>query len=223
MTFTANDGDQHRRRSPSRSPSPPSTMFRDRRRGAQRERGRVHHHPAAGHRRRRRGPDVLGGDVPSRRHALPGRPDAPVQLAQLQRQRVVCVVASDGHTTSAPATFTVVVAPVNDPPLARDDIGIVTSGQPLRLSVLANDFEFDGEAMSLDSVSTPLHGTVVIDGDDLVYTTTPGNIASDTFTYTVSEPPVSPRRGRSTSASASSRAACRFASSPTRSTWAPAA
>src|SRR5690606_26525947 len=63
------------------------------------------------------------------------------------------LVASDGHTTSAPATFTVAVAPIADPPLARDDIGIVTSAQPQRLSVLANDFEFDGEALTIDSVS----------------------------------------------------------------------
>lgn len=97
------------------------------------------------------------------------------------------LTASDGHNTSAPAVFTVTIAPVADPPLARDDIGIVTSAQPLRLSVLANDDEPDGEALSVDSASAPLHGTVVIDGDDLVYTTNPGNTASDSFTYTVSD------------------------------------
>lgn len=97
------------------------------------------------------------------------------------------MIASDGHSSSAPAVFTVAVAPVNDPPLARDDIGIATPGQSLRLSVLANDYEFDGETMSVQSVGTPLHGTVVIDGNDLVYTTTPGNIASDKFTYTVAD------------------------------------
>jgi len=97
------------------------------------------------------------------------------------------LTASDGHNTSAPVVFTVTIAPVADPPLARDDIGIVTSAQPLRLSVLANDDEPDGEALSIDSASAPLHGTVVIDGDDLVYTTDPGNTASDSFTYTVSD------------------------------------
>jgi hypothetical protein len=97
------------------------------------------------------------------------------------------LAASDGQSTSAPATFTVNVAPMPDPPLARDDIAIVTPGQPLRVSVLANDLELDGEPMSVDSVTTPLHGTVQIDGDDLVYTTSAANTTPDTFTYTISD------------------------------------
>jgi Tol biopolymer transport system component len=97
------------------------------------------------------------------------------------------LTASDGHSTSAPATFTVAVAPVADAPLATDDIGIATPDQSLRLSVLANDSDVDGDTMSLQSVGTPLHGTVTMDGDDVAYKTTPGNTASDKFTYTIAD------------------------------------
>jgi Tol biopolymer transport system component len=37
----------------------------------------------------------------------------------------------------------------------------------------------------VQSVGTPLHGTAVLDGDDIVYTTTPGNLATDKLTYTI--------------------------------------
>lgn len=95
------------------------------------------------------------------------------------------LTASDGHSTSAPATFTVAVTPVADAPVVVDDIGIATPNQSLRVSVLANDNEVDGDTMSVQSVGTPLHGTVTLDGDDVIYKTTTGNTASDKLTYTV--------------------------------------
>jgi Tol biopolymer transport system component len=97
------------------------------------------------------------------------------------------LTASDGHSSSMAATFTVVVTPVADAPVAVDDIGIATPEQSLRLSVLANDNELDGDTMSVQSVGTPLHGTVTLDGDDVIYKTTTGNIATDKFTYTVAD------------------------------------
>ena len=95
------------------------------------------------------------------------------------------LTASDGHSSTAPATFTVSVAPVADAPIARDDVGIVKPNQSLRVSILANDEEVDGDTMSVQSIGTPLHGTAVLDGDDIVYTTTPDNLATDKVTYTV--------------------------------------
>jgi Tol biopolymer transport system component len=97
------------------------------------------------------------------------------------------LTASDGHTTSAPATIMVTVTPVADPPLAREDIAIATPGQPLELDVLANDHEFDGEVMHVESVSAPNHGTAETDGEVVTYTPEPGNTAPATFTYTVAD------------------------------------
>ncbi|HUQ02032.1 MAG TPA: Ig-like domain-containing protein [Kofleriaceae bacterium] len=98
------------------------------------------------------------------------------------------LTATDGHTTTAPATFTVTVTPTPDAPVARADLAVATPGQALRLDVIANDFEFDDEPIEIDSVTAPMFGTVAIDDNELVYTPAAGNVANDTFTYTVSDP-----------------------------------
>ena len=100
----------------------------------------------------------------------------------------LALTASDGHTTSAPAIFTVTITPVPDAPLARDDLGIATPGQALRLDVLANDHEFDGEELILDAVGAPAHGTADIDGNELVYTPAPGVTTPVSFEYTIADP-----------------------------------
>jgi len=101
---------------------------------------------------------------------------------------MVAFTASDGHTTSAPAFFTIAITPLPDPPLARDDLGIATPGQPLRLDVLANDHELDGEELILESVTSPTHGTVELDGDEVVFSGQAGNPSPASFTYTVADP-----------------------------------
>jgi Tol biopolymer transport system component len=95
------------------------------------------------------------------------------------------LTATDGHTTTAPATFTVNVTPMPDAPIARDDIGIATPGQTLELDVLANDDELDGEVFFIQSVSTPTAGTAETDTEVVHYTPAAGNTAPVTFTYTI--------------------------------------
>ena len=51
------------------------------------------------------------------------------------------------------------------------------------IGVLAGDSSCDGGTVSLDSVSTPLHGTAVISGDSITYTPAHGFSGLDTFTY----------------------------------------
>jgi hypothetical protein len=52
------------------------------------------------------------------------------------------------------------------------------------IGVLAGDSSCDASPVSLDSVSTPLHGgTAVISGDSIIYTPAHGFIGLDTFTY----------------------------------------
>ncbi len=46
---------------------------------------------------------------------------------------------------SDPATCTIVVTPVNDPPVAVDDSAETLEDQPLTFDVLGNDFDIDGE------------------------------------------------------------------------------
>lgn len=110
------------------------------------------------------------------------------QHADYAATDMVAFTASDGHTTSAPAFFTIAITPLPDPPLARDDLAIATPGQPLRIDVLANDHELDGEELILASVDAPSHGTADLDGDEVVFTPSPGVTTPARFTYTVADP-----------------------------------
>ncbi|MDD5263722.1 MAG: Ig-like domain-containing protein, partial [Candidatus Bipolaricaulis sp.] len=95
--------------------------------------------------------------------------------------------ASDGHGGTASASVTVLVAPVNDPPLAQDDSASTNEDVAVSISVLANDSDPDGEALSIDAVTQPENGTVVEDGAGVVYTPSADVYGTETFTYTVSD------------------------------------
>jgi hypothetical protein len=86
------------------------------------------------------------------------------------------------------ATVTVLVASVNDPPVAADDSASTDEDTPVTIDVLANDTDADGDALSVDSVTQPANGTAVINPNDTVtYTPDPDFNGTDTFDYTVSD------------------------------------
>ncbi len=89
-------------------------------------------------------------------------------------------------------TITVNIAPVNDPPVAGNDVVIVPSqaiGFPI--AVLANDrpgpANESTQSLTISSVSAPSSGTVVLNGGStgLLYTPAIGFVGVVTFTYTV--------------------------------------
>jgi len=58
----------------------------------------------------------------------------------------------------------------------------------LTLDVLANDSDIDGDTLSVDSTSSPSHGSVTINGDGtLIYTPEANFNGSDSFSYTLSD------------------------------------
>ncbi len=94
----------------------------------------------------------------------------------------------DGKGGTSTATVTVVLTPVNDPPVARPDRATTTSGVPTTLSVLGNDTDPDGDALTVVAASTPGHGTVTCSATGVcVYTPDAGFAGNDSFTYTVSD------------------------------------
>jgi hypothetical protein len=98
------------------------------------------------------------------------------------------ISVADG--ASAPLTglsFAIGVRPVNDPPVAGDDVASTQTGQPLRIAVLANDSDAEGDALRLSGVSAAIQGTVTIDAGAIVYTPGGGFVGVDSFTYTVSD------------------------------------
>lgn len=100
------------------------------------------------------------------------------------------VRASDGALTDTVAV-TVTVEPLGDAPRAGDDFVVLTPddvGVPITLTLLSNDVEVDGQALSLEAIGSPsLTGTVHISGNVAVYTPTLTLGQTETFTYTVSD------------------------------------
>lgn len=95
---------------------------------------------------------------------------------------------SDGLGGSDDAVVSVLIHPVADSPQAFDDRATVTSGEKLRIPVLANDRDPDGDPLSITSVSAPLHGSQQLNSDGTVlYTPDAGFAGTDVFQYTVSD------------------------------------
>ncbi|WP_051293101.1 tandem-95 repeat protein [Citrifermentans bremense] len=95
---------------------------------------------------------------------------------------------SDGTATSAPATVTVTVNPVNDPPVAVNDVATIPAATPITINVIGNDRDVDGtiNASSVTIVSQPAHGGVTVNPTGtVVYTSNAGFNGVDIFSYTV--------------------------------------
>jgi VCBS repeat-containing protein len=92
--------------------------------------------------------------------------------------------APDGST----ATIPVEIAVTNPAPMAENDSAQTTSNTPVVIAVLANDTDPDGDTLTVSTVGTPAHGTVVINPDrTLTYTPAAGYTGPDSFTYTVTD------------------------------------
>jgi len=75
------------------------------------------------------------------------------------------------------------------PTNAVNDTAVTTEGVAVRISVLANDTDPDGDQLTISSVGPASRGTVVNNGDGtLTYTPAAGFIGVDTFTYTICTP-----------------------------------
>ncbi|WBX72064.1 tandem-95 repeat protein [Tenacibaculum retecalamus] len=106
----------------------------------------------------------------------------------------IYTVCDDGTPHAcATATVTVEVLPVtssgvNDAPIANNDIGITESGTPVTGDLLSNDFDPNGDTITINTVpvGNPTNGTVTINSDGTyVYTPNPGFVGEDSFTYTI--------------------------------------
>jgi serine protease AprX len=97
-------------------------------------------------------------------------------------------VATDGQLESAPATVTITVSPVNDPPTAANDGASTPRNVPVTIVVVANDTDVDGTIASgtVAIVSSPRKGTAVPGGTGTVtYSPSRNFKGTDSFTYTV--------------------------------------
>jgi uncharacterized membrane protein len=100
--------------------------------------------------------------------------------------------ASDGSSNSNSATVTVDVAPVNDAPVAVNDVEVATEDTVVIYTVaqlLANDTDVDGNPLTIASVTSGVGGTAVLNAANGTVTFTPNanfNGVAD-FTYQASD------------------------------------
>ncbi len=100
---------------------------------------------------------------------------------------IITYTVSDGQGGTSTATISVTVAPVNDPPVAVNDVIGTDEDVPVRIPVLSNDSDADGDPLTVTAASAP-NGTVVINPDGTVtYTPRADFSGTDTVTYTISD------------------------------------
>ncbi len=77
-------------------------------------------------------------------------------------------VAGGGVDTSAPQSFTISIAAVDDTPVASDDSFTTTEDTALSIAlpgVLANDSDIEGSALTAMLVDGPSHGSLTLNAD----------------------------------------------------------
>ncbi|WP_373018656.1 retention module-containing protein, partial [Thiomicrorhabdus sp.] len=90
----------------------------------------------------------------------------------------------DGNGGSDTALVSLTVNPQNDPPVAVDDVATLDEDSSAVIEVLANDTDLDGDTLSVQSVTQPENGSVVINADGTVtYTPVANYNGTDSFTY----------------------------------------
>ena len=92
---------------------------------------------------------------------------------------------SDGVLTSAPATVSIKVSPVNDAPTAVGQS--VATDEDAAKSITLGGLDVDGDVLTYVIVAGPLHGSLSGEGRDLIYTPNAGYNGSDSFTFQVSD------------------------------------
>jgi VCBS repeat-containing protein len=76
------------------------------------------------------------------------------------------------------------------PPVAVNDTAVAVLNTPLQIApatLLANDTDADGSALTLTGVSNPVNGTVALAGGQVVFTPAAGFTGAASFNYTVSD------------------------------------
>lgn len=94
-----------------------------------------------------------------------------------------------GAATSSPATVTINVTAVNDPPVLVNDTANAWSGYPRVINVLANDSDPDGDDLTVVGVTQPSgqSNVVTFSSSSVTYTPPSNFTGTAVFTYTASD------------------------------------
>ncbi|HET9417057.1 MAG TPA: Ig-like domain-containing protein [Candidatus Limnocylindria bacterium] len=95
-------------------------------------------------------------------------------------------VADPGGATDT-ATVAIDVTPVNDAPVAVDDTSSTAHGTPIDVDALGNDFDVDGDGLTIAGLGPASAGTAVMVGGRVRYTPPSGFAGQATVGYTVTD------------------------------------
>src|SRR5262245_19935850 len=100
----------------------------------------------------------------------------------------VCETMTAEGLESGWATVTITVNGANQPPIAGGNSAETLENTPVTINVLANDFDFDGDPLTVSAVTQGANGSVVINPNNTVtYSPAPNFAGNDQFTYTCSD------------------------------------
>ncbi len=95
---------------------------------------------------------------------------------------------TDGNGRFDTGTVTVVVGPVNDDPIARDDADFTLEDQKMATNVVANDSDPEKELLSVYAVTQGVNGNVINNGDGtVIYSPRPNFNGTDVYIYAISD------------------------------------
>ncbi|RJS04828.1 hypothetical protein XnspCFBP7698_00750 [Xanthomonas sp. CFBP 7698] len=97
-------------------------------------------------------------------------------------------VATDGALDSRPVTVSITVLAPNRAPVAKDDKATTLAGAAVRIDVLGNDTDADGDRLATLLVCAPSHGKLSLNADgSYTYTPDKGWYGTDSFSYRVTD------------------------------------
>ncbi len=100
-------------------------------------------------------------------------------------------VIDDQGALSNPATVTVTINAVNDPPVANDDNVTAVIETPITFNILTNDLDVDSplDPASIVILAGPVNGSLSVNTTtgDVTYTPNPEFLGTDVFTYIISD------------------------------------
>ncbi|QUJ77526.1 tandem-95 repeat protein [Sulfitobacter albidus] len=94
---------------------------------------------------------------------------------------------TDGNGGEDTATVDVTVNPVNDPPVAEDDVAETDEGTPVIIPVLANDSDPEGDPLEVIAASSPDGEVVINDDGTLTFTPDDDFTGEATINYTITD------------------------------------
>jgi len=97
------------------------------------------------------------------------------------------VRTTDSGTLYYEEAFNITVTNVNDPPVAVNDSATTNENTPVTIDVLNNDYDSDGDTLTVDSVTQGTNGLVINNGSNVTYTPALNFTGTDSFNYTISD------------------------------------